>query len=269
MESEELKIENEINKNQGVPAKSLDFGGCREGVPAKSSDFEGYIPVSEIFYSIQGEGKYAGHPSVFVRVGGCNLKCPGFGERGCDSYYAVDKGYKSEWKKMNVEKIMSEVFKYVKKNTHLVITGGEPTLFHKELYPLVERFEGTVTIETNTTVDIDFEKYPAYRKAVFAMSVKLSNSGEDYKKRVKKKVIRNYALNARKSFFKFVIDRDLKKEIEDVTKGIDLPVYCMPLGADRGELEKNAPFVFEFCLKNGYCYSDRIHIRLFGKKKGV
>jgi hypothetical protein len=43
----------------------------------------------------------------------------------------------------------------------------------------------------------------------------------------------------------------------------------MPLGASKEELEKRAFFVFEFCLKNGFRYSDRIHIRLFGKKRGV
>ena len=238
-------------------------------IEKKTSDFEGHIPVSEIFYSIQGEGKYAGHPSVFVRVGGCNLKCPGFGEKGCDSYYAVDKSYKSEWKLMSVEEIKSEVSKYIRKDTHLVITGGEPTLFYKELYPLVVWFEGQITVETNTTVDIDFEKYPAYKDVAFAMSVKLSNSAEEYGKRVKKHVIKSYVKNAPKSFFKFVIDKDLNNEIKDITAGINAPVYCMPLGADKEELEKNAPFVFGFCLKHGYCYSDRIHIRLFGKKKGV
>jgi len=230
---------------------------------------EKLIPISEIFYSIQGEGKYAGHPSVFVRVGGCNLKCPGFGERGCDSYYAVNKSYKNEWKLMSVEDIKKEIKKYMKFKPHLVITGGEPILYYKELYPLVDWFDNLITIETNTTIEIDFEKYPKYKDVVFAMSVKLSNSGEKYNKRVKKEVIKNYAKNAEKSFFKFVIDRDLKEEIDDITKGIDLPIYCMPLGASKEELEKNAPFVFEFCLKNGFRYSDRIHIRLFGKKKGV
>ena len=230
---------------------------------------EKLIPISEIFYSIQGEGKYAGHPSVFVRVGGCNLKCPGFGVRGCDSYYAVDKTYKNEWRLMSVEEIKKTILKYKNKNPHLVLTGGEPTLYYKELYPIVEWYDGLITVETNATIDIDFEKYPKYRDVVFAMSVKLSNSGEEYKKRVKKEVIKKYAHNAKKSFFKFVIDKDLKSEIDDITENIDLPIYCMPLGADKTELEKNAPFVFEFCLKHGYCYSDRIHIRLFGKKKGV
>jgi len=43
------------------------------------------IPISEIFYSIQGEGKLSGRPSLFIRVGGCNLTCPGFSNHGCDS----------------------------------------------------------------------------------------------------------------------------------------------------------------------------------------
>ncbi|MEO1959207.1 MAG: 7-carboxy-7-deazaguanine synthase QueE [Nautiliaceae bacterium] len=229
----------------------------------------GRIPVSEIFYSIQGEGKFAGHPSVFVRVGGCNLRCPGFGEMGCDSYYAVDKAYKNEWKLMSVEEIEKEISKYLKFKPHLVITGGEPMLYFKELYPLIERFDNLITIETNATIDVDFEKYPKYKDVVFAMSVKLSNSGEDYKKRVKKEIIKSYALNAKKSFFKFVVDRDLKEEIDDVVGNLKNEIYCMPLGASKEELERNAPLVLEFCLENGYCYSDRIHIRLFGKKKGV
>ena len=226
------------------------------------------IPISEIFYSIQGEGKFAGTPSVFVRVGGCNLKCPGFGEKGCDSYYAVDKSFKNEWRMLNIEEIKKEIKKYLKFKPHLVITGGEPMLYHEKLYPLIEWFDGIVTIETNTTVMVDLTRFPKYKNIVFAMSVKLSNSGEEYKKRVKKDVIQTYA-KAKKSFFKFVIDKDLKKEIDDITKGIDLDIYCMPLGESKEKLNKNAPFVFDFCLKNGYKYSDRIHIRLFDKKKGV
>jgi len=235
----------------------------------KLTDCKGQIPVSEIFYSIQGEGKYAGHPSVFVRVGGCNLKCPGFGEKGCDSYYAVDKNYKHEWKNLSIDEIKHEISNYLVFNPHLVITGGEPMLYYKQLYPIIEWFKGLITIETNTTVEIDFEKYPAYKNVAFAMSVKLSNSGEEHNKRVKKEVIEAYAKNAKKSFFKFVINKDLGSEIDEIIKNTDNEVYCMPLGADKEELEKNAPFVFEFCLKHGYCYSDRIHIRLFGKKKGV
>ncbi len=227
------------------------------------------IPVSEIFYSIQGEGKYAGNPSIFLRVGGCNLSCPGFSEKGCDSFYAVDRKYKKEWQSLSIEEIKKEIKQYLKFNPDLVITGGEPGLYFDRLYPLVEWFDGLVTIETNATIYPDFDKYPKYKKVAFAMSVKLSNSGEEYKKRVKKESIKNISQNAKKSFFKFVIDRDLKNEIEKIIQDYNLPVYCMPLGENKEELEINAPFVFDFCLKNGYRYSDRIHIRLFGKKRGI
>ena len=227
------------------------------------------ILVSEIFYSIQGEGKYAGRPSVFLRVGGCNLKCPGFSKNGCDSFYAVDRKYKNSWNEMSIAEIKAKIKKYLKFNPDLVITGGEPGLYFDRLYPLINWFDGLITIETNATISPDFIKFPEYKKVSFAMSVKLSNSGEEYEKRVKKEAIKEIAKHAKKSFFKFVIDRYLREEINDIIQNIDLPVYCMPLGATKEELEKNAPFVFDFCLKNGYRYSDRIHIRLFGKKRGV
>jgi len=224
------------------------------------------IPISEIFYSIQGEGKYVGRPSLFIRVGGCNLNCPGFSKHGCDSFYAVDKKYKSSWQMMSINDLILEIEKYYP--CDIVLTGGEPTLYYKKLYPLVEKFKN-ITIETNATIDIDFKNYPAFRDVTFAMSVKLSNSGEEYEKRVNKKAIKNISLNAKNSFFKFVINSNLKDEIEDITKGIDLDIYCMPLGETKEALEKNAMFVFNFCLENGYFYSDRIHIRLFNKKRGV
>jgi 7-carboxy-7-deazaguanine synthase len=231
------------------------------------------LPVSEIFRSIQGEGKYAGRVSIFLRLGGCNLKCPGFGEEGCDSYYAVDKKYEKEWKKIDIDKIINIINSLKQKNEDLVITGGEPTLYYKQIYPLVENYKGNITVETNATINIDFEKYPKYKDVVFAMSVKLSNSGEMYDKRVKKDVIKNISHNAKKSFFKFVVDKNnlekLKKEIFDITEGINLDIYCMPMGESKEKLEKNAKSVFEFCLKNNFCYSDRLHIRIFGKKKGV
>jgi len=224
------------------------------------------IPISEIFYSIQGEGKYIGRPSLFIRVGGCNLSCPGFSKHGCDSFYAVNKKYKSSWKIMSINDLILEIEKYYP--CDIVLTGGEPTLYYKKLYPIIEKFQN-ITIETNATINIDFKNYPAFKNVAFAMSVKLSNSGEEYKKRVNKEAINNISLNAKKSFFKFVLNSDLKDEIEDITKEINLPIYCMPLGETKEELEKNASFVFNFCLENGYFYSDRIHIRLFNKKRGV
>jgi len=225
------------------------------------------LPISEIFFSIQGEGKFIGRPSIFIRVGGCNLKCPSFSKHGCDSFYAVDKKYKSSWRITTIQEIINEIEKHYP--CDIVLTGGEPTLYYKKLYPIIEKFSN-ITIETNTTIDIDFNSYPKYRDVTFAMSVKLSNSGEKYEKRVNKKVIKNIALNAPKSFFKFVVNSEKNySEIIDITKNLNNEIFCMPLGEDKKTLEKNSLFTFQFCLKHNFLYSDRIHIRLFSKKRGV
>ena len=228
--------------------------------------------IVEIFYSIQGEGKFAGRPSIFVRVGGCNLECKGFDIKGCDSYYAVDTKYKNSWQNKNIDEIISEIDDIIDNigfEPDIVLTGGEPTLFYKDLYPIVERYKN-ITIETNSTVFIDFEKYPKYKDVVFAMSVKLSNSGEKYEKRVNKKAIKNIALNAKRSFFKFVVDdKDYKEEIFDIVGDLKNDIYCMPLGDTKDKLNKISQKVFLFCMENGFNYSDRIHIRIFNKKKGV
>ena len=85
------------------------------------------------------------------------------------------------------------------------ITGGEPTLYYQKLYPIIEKFKN-ITIETNTTINIDFNKYPKYKDVTFAMSVKLSNSGEEYKDRVKKDTIKKTYQNFTcKRYFKIYL----------------------------------------------------------------
>ncbi len=240
------------------------------------------VSVSEIFYSLQGEGRYAGSHSVFVRLGGCNLVCPGFGAGGCDSYYAVNSKYKDSWSRIDGKTAIAEHKKMMKfSHAHTVITGGEPTLwfgnldfmeFAKYLYDGGHR----VTVETNATKEIDFSFEP-YRSFVYALSVKLSNSKEPEERRINMQALKNFIAES-DYFFKFVLDSDLiksgraKQEIEGILTPLGVSpeaVYCMPLGGDRAGLAENARDVFEFCLDNGYSYSDRLHIRIFDKKKGV
>ena len=76
------------------------------------------IQISEIFYSIQGEGLLAGRPSVFVRLAGCPLRC-----RWCDTQYALNS---SAGKKMSIDQIITQVKKY--SPPYVVITGGEPLI---------------------------------------------------------------------------------------------------------------------------------------------
>ena len=158
----------------------------------------------------------------------------------------------------------------------IVITGGEPLLHHKEtlFYEFVCELLArghAVHFETNGTILVDFEKFPAYKSCVFAVSPKLSNSAEPRERRLNFAALRSLKQNAKDSFYKFVIspEFDAQPEIREILAACESEVYCMPRGADRRELESGAQFCVDFCLKNGYNYSDRLHIRIWGEKDGV
>ncbi|MEO1937214.1 MAG: 7-carboxy-7-deazaguanine synthase QueE, partial [Sulfurimonas sp.] len=119
------------------------------------------------------------------------------------------------------------------------------------------------------------EKYPVYRECVFALSVKLANSHEPLSKRVRGDVIFSIASEAKEAFFKFSIDKDsidmaLEDEIDSITQHAPhIPIYCMPLGGNKAEVEANTEPLIEFCKAKGYNFSDRLHIRIWDENKGV
>lgn len=157
------------------------------------------IKVSELFYSIQGEGRYMGVPSVFLRTFGCNFTCGGFGmpkgqisnERdmvagsaadfrqyrdlplvstGCDSYASWDPRFKHLSPLLEVDGLAKAIVDLLPHkrwvDEHLVITGGEPLLGWQRAYPdLLEHIDMQplleLTFETNGTQHLtdDFEKY--------------------------------------------------------------------------------------------------------------
>jgi len=251
------------------------------------------VYLVEHFYSIQGEGRYIGVPSLFFRFGGCNMRCEGFGcseiasdgvkVLGCDTVYAVNREHFSHnWVAIKDENELLNVLNLYElpDRVDIVLTGGEPLLYANEkvfvdFLNLLVKKGHQITFETNGSLDIDFVKYPVYKECIFALSVKLSNSAECYKKRINPKSIFNIATNAKEAFFKFSIDArsidlGLEDEIDEIiSHSPKTKVYCMPVGGDKKEIEKNTKPLIEFCKTKGYNFSDRLHIRIWDANKGV
>ncbi|MDD5399638.1 MAG: 7-carboxy-7-deazaguanine synthase QueE [Sulfurimonas sp.] len=247
----------------------------------------------EHFYSIQGEGRYTGTPSLFFRFGGCNMKCEGFGCQetaadgakvlGCDTVYAVNKEhFLQNWIPINSSNELLNILKLYElpKKVDIVLTGGEPLIYASEAI-FVEFLEALhsgghrITFETNGSLRVDFGRYPIYKKCIFALSVKLENSNEPFSKRVRGDVINSIATNAKEAFFKFSIDSEsinlgLEEEISEIIlHSPNTQVYCMPIGGNKREVEANTEPLIEFCKSKGYNFSDRLHIRIWDQNKGV
>lgn len=248
------------------------------------------LELVESFLSIQGEGKYQGRLAIFLRFFGCNLNCAGFNVKtisnktgeiltGCDTARAVFKGHFGV-AKFSVSEILARINELcggLKFKPIIVITGGEPLIHHKKK-PFLSLIENlieknfSVHFETNATIKVDFTKFSIYKKCFFALGVKLANSAIDKKKRINKEAIKAVALNAKGYFYKFVLTSPQNSDLEQILEILDIKngeVWCMPMGADRAQLEKNAFEVANFAIKYGFNYSDRIHVRIWDKKEGV
>ena len=248
------------------------------------------LEVNEIFGpTIQGEGKLVGTPSIFIRLGKCNMKCEGFNVEyetpsgikkcSCDSYYAVDTAFREQWHKMSANHIRQKVEELKPNyNVDIVITGGEPLLYwqNDEFQSLLKYYienNYKVTIETNASLNINLDR--DYQKEIlFSMSVKLSNSLEPLKKRVNVNTLTQILNNTTDSYLKFVIDKEFKNKAQEEIKTIinQIPkaeVYLMPMGDTANEINENSETVINMAIENGFKYCDRLHIRVWDNKRGV
>lgn len=226
------------------------------------------MKIAEIFYSVQGEGALVGVPSVFVRVSGCNLRCA-----WCDTPYA---SWSPEGDAMETDGIIARVSEYPAR--HVVVTGGEPMLF-SETVGLTHRLRALglhITIETAGTV------YQPVACDLMSISPKLANSTplerEDgrwaaqhdrlrYQPGVLTRLIAEYDYQ-----LKFVIaaPEDLaeaKQMIADIG-GDAARVVLMPEGVDPATLVNRARWLVEICKREGYRFSPRLHIDLWGAERG-
>ncbi|WP_158057116.1 7-carboxy-7-deazaguanine synthase QueE [Halorussus halophilus] len=231
------------------------------------------LPINELFESLQGEGRLAGVPSVFVRTSGCNLRC-----WFCDSYHT---SWEPTHASMRVEEILTKIDGY--DADHVVVTGGEP-LVHDGVVDLLERLADRgyhTTVETNGTI---------YRDApidLASVSPKLASStptpekdpkgdGEWADRHEERRIDLDSLVRLVEEYdsqLKFVVSdsddmpeiTDLLAQIRDATSVsiLDTDVLLMPEGATREQLEETRPVTAELAREYGFRYTPRLHVNLW------
>jgi len=257
-------------------------------------------PATGLSFSgtIQGEGKLAGIPSLFVRLAGCNLSCiwklPNGNLSKCDTYYACNR-------LKNREITIETTVKTIKQNLgllkHIVITGGEPLLQKEAVDTLASTLKSEtdthLTLETNGTL---FDEKVIKNFDLISISPKLKNSNptkeqtesssvnlsklKQYnQKRINIDVLQSFIDMANKYDkdiqFKFVVaseneEDEIKKDFLGRLKNYTVSdIMIMPLGSTIQELEQTQYVAFKMAVKNGWRLSPRLHINLFNNVAGV
>src|SRR3989338_5866531 len=217
------------------------------------------LKLSEIFYSIQGEGGSIGRPSVFLRTALCNLQC-----RWCDTPYTWDwknHDIKKEMFEAGLDAVTARIREWDCKN--IVLTGGEQMLQQKGLAALMEQLkpEGYFfEVETNWTMAIE-PKFDALIDQ-YNCSPKLKNSG-NAASACETKYFKMYAQNP-KTWFKFVVEdqKDLA-EVEIFVSKHNLQegrILLMPQAKTKLELKKKGESVLKMALQKKWGFSARRHI---------
>lgn len=233
----------------------------------------------EIFYSIQGEGVSIGKPAIFVRLSQCNLHCV-----WCDTSYTWNwEGTKFEHP-IKVNRLESQIEVSVNEMVDLItdfpcarviLTGGEPFIQQKELVVLMNTLKAIdddyfFEIETNGT----FEPLLAFDRLIgqYNVSVKLSNCGDAENLRIKPEAIEFFTLSP-KANYKFVIEsKEDLTEVQNLQKQFGIAsdkILLMPQAQTKDALQQKQEELIEICKTFGYTYSDRLHVRIYGDKKGV
>ncbi len=226
--------------------------------------------IAEIFYSVQGEGILAGVPSAFVRTTGCPLRCS-----WCDSPYT---SWEPAGETMSVDAVLARLAEYPAR--HVVVTGGEPVLAAgiEELCARLHEAGRHITLET---AGVAFRPLPC---DLFSLSPKLSSStprqreGGRYALRHDEQRLRPDVIGAFLAHgpcqLKFVIDRP--EDVHEVLALLaELPpvdpatVLLMPQGISRDELAARGPWVAELCKAHGFRFCPRLHIELYGNRRGT
>lgn len=241
--------------------------------------------IAEIFYSLQGEGKLLGVPSVFIRVSGCNLRCT-----WCDTPYA---SWHPEGADLSVPAIAQKVAEFPAR--HIVLTGGEPMMFREsaDLIATLKESGHHITVETAGTLWL--EGLPAGGIDLASVSPKLSNStprerdGGRFapaheRQRIDMEVLKQFANGGgviRECQWKFVISREqdvaemqellsrLNTQLPSASRIQEQDILLMPEGTEPEILSNRSLWLADLCKKYGYRLSPRLHVHLWGHTRGT
>ncbi|MCH2107704.1 MAG: radical SAM protein [Polyangiaceae bacterium] len=235
--------------------------------------------VSERFISLQGEGPSVGQPAAILRLGRCNLSCS-----WCDTPYTWD------FEQFDPEKELSRIsaaeiagWLAEVEVDRLILTGGEPLLQQKRLpalFRLVDelRQRGNrqplyIEVETNGTI----APIPELQERIdqWNISPKLHSAGQDRKKSFRADAL-ELLLAGRKAYLKFVVagEADLRdvKELCHRLGSLVPPkenILIMPEARTAEELGERSPRVAHWALREGWGFSSRLHLTLYGGKRGT
>ena len=222
------------------------------------------MKINEVFASIQGEGTLAGIPSLFIRTTGCNLRCV-----WCDTPYTSWTPQGDEWTLKQLDDWV-QGFPQVR---HVVITGGEPMIQPAipELARMLHSQGRHITIETAGTI------FAELRCDLMSISPKLGNStpaGHEQHERLRyqPEVLRRL-ISAYEYQLKFVIQspEDLT-EIQKMLSEIHADrskVLLMAEGVTADDIRRRAAWLVDLCKMEGFRYSPRLHIDIWGHRPGV
>lgn len=229
------------------------------------------MKISEIFHSLQGEGKLSGVPSVFIRASGCNLRCV-----WCDTPYA-------SWEPQGEELCINEIVRRAAEfpSAHVVVTGGEPMIM-PDLLALCQSLKEHryhLTIETAATV---FHQMPV---DLASLSPKLANStpvdrdggrfaSAHEAHRLNLKVIQQFIDTSPEFQLKFVVSSEgdlieIEQTLSQLKAWKPADVLLMPEGTERQTLESRGLWLADICKRTGYRFCPRLHIFLYGNRRGT
>ncbi len=244
-----------------------------------------FLVVSEEFYSIQGEGKSVGMPAVFLRLSGCNLRCPGFSYKhpennehlGCDTTHVWKRGRKKTFADIINNWQQQGWLQKLEQGAHLVITGGEPMLQQPAiidfLHVLDQQVATLIYVEIETNATLQYSPELLQRVQQLNVSPKLANSGEHANKSYKPEILLNLAKQTN-VYFKFVIAKseDIAEVLEKYVAPFQISherIWLMPEGGTLGAVTARMPKVIELCKQYKMNLSPRLHILIWDQATGV